>query len=103
MDDVLLRSLIASAPDPARYVVSQQALSVEPYGIGLSRDDPAFKGLVDGVLKRLFDSGEFRVIYRRWFMSPIPPRGVNLNLPMSAALDRAMRHPTDSADPAQYR
>ncbi|MEN9630574.1 MAG: hypothetical protein RJA10_3802, partial [Pseudomonadota bacterium] len=37
------------------------------------------------------------------FLSPIPPRGVNLNLPMSAALDRAMRHPTDSADPAQYR
>jgi glutamate/aspartate transport system substrate-binding protein len=103
MDDVLLRSLVAGAPDPGRYLVGQQALSVEPYGIGLSRDDPFFKGLVDGVLRQLFQSGEFKAIYQRWFQRPVPPRGVNLNLPMSEALERLTRAPSDAADPARYR
>ena len=103
MDDVLLRSLVAGAPNPGRYLISQQALSIEPYGIGLSRDDPVFKGLVDGVLRRLFQGGEFKVIYQRWFQGPVSPRGVNLNLPMSEALERLTRAPSDSADPARYR
>jgi glutamate/aspartate transport system substrate-binding protein len=103
MDDVLLRSLLATARSPADFTISDAALSVEPYAIGLSRRDPAFKRLVDDALTRLFVSGEIRAIYQRWFQRPIPPRGVNLQLPMSAALERAIRQPTDSPDPQRYR
>lgn len=103
MDDVLLRSLQATAANPADYSISDEALSVEPYGIGLPRDDAVFKQLVDGVLIDLFRSGEIHAIYRRWFQSPIPPKGINLQLPMSDALKRAIAHPTDDPDPQRYR
>ena len=45
----------------------------------------------------------FRSIYRRWCESPLPPSGLNLKLPMSPALRRAIAQPTDSPDPAHYR
>src|SRR5688572_4541775 len=47
MDDVLLHGLIATSKDPSAYVISTEALSVEPYGIALRRDDPVFKKIVD--------------------------------------------------------
>ncbi|MCX2865786.1 amino acid ABC transporter substrate-binding protein [Paucibacter sp. PLA-PC-4] len=103
MDDVLLRSMLAQLPSPQGYEVSEQALTVEPYGIGLSRHDPAFKQLVDSVLIGLYRSGEIFAIYRRWFESPIPPLGINLQLPMSAAFKRVIAQPTDTPDPAHYR
>lgn len=103
MDDVLLSALMASAHDGADYRISDEALTTEPYAIGLKRGDPVFKQLVDEVLKGLFRSGEIHTLYKRWFQSPLPPRGLNLNLPMSAALRRAVEQPTDSSDPAHYR
>ena len=103
MDDVLLRSLQANASNPGDYSISEEALSVEPYGIGLPKDDPVFKQLVDGVLVDLYRSGEIHAIYRKWFQLPIPPKGINLQLPMSEALKRAIAQPTDDPDPARYR
>jgi glutamate/aspartate transport system substrate-binding protein len=103
MDDVLLRSLQAAAANPGDYGISDEALSVEPYGLGLPRDDLVFKQLVDGVLVELYRSGEIQAIYRKWFQLPIPPRGINLQLPMSDSLKRAIAQPTDDPDPARYR
>ncbi len=103
MDDVLLRSLISSAPNPADYTVSDDTLSIEPYGIGLPRDDPGFKQLVDDTLRSLYRSGEVYAIYSKWFLAPIPPKGINLRMPMSEPLLRAIRQPTDSPDPQDYR
>jgi glutamate/aspartate transport system substrate-binding protein len=103
MDDVLLKSLIASSANPGDYSVSDEALSVEPYGIGLPHNDAGFKQLVDSVLVDLYRSGEIHAIYRKWFQSPIPPKGINLQLPMSEPLKRAIARPTDSPDPQVYR
>lgn len=103
MDDVLLRGLLTTVRNSNDYEISDEALSIEPYGIGMKRDDPVFKQLVDGVLISLFRSGEIQTIYRRWFMSPIPPKGVNLQMPMSRALERVIQAPTDSPDPLHYR
>lgn len=106
MDDVLLRSLLAqqgAAVSARDYVVSDRGLTVEPYAIGLNRDDPAFKAMVDETLAGLYRSGEIFNIYRRWFEAPLPNSGVNLQLPMSAALRRVIAQPTDSPDPARYR
>lgn len=86
MDDILLYGLKAAALNPAELAVVGDALQVEPYAIMLRKDDPAFKQLVDGVLAQLMDSGEFERLYRKWFQSPIPPKGVNLNAPMSKEL-----------------
>jgi len=104
MDDVLLRSLLAQqGPGADDYRISDQALTVEPYAIGLRKNDPQFKALVDDVLAGLYRSGEIHAIYRRWFESPLPSQGLNLKLPMSAAFRRVIANPTDSPDPERYR
>ncbi len=103
MDEVLLRSLLTQVGRTRDFLIADEALTVEPYGIGLSRDDPGFKRLVDEVLSGLYRSGEIHSIYRRWFESPIPPHGINLQLPMSAAFKRVIAKPSDSPDPAHYR
>jgi glutamate/aspartate transport system substrate-binding protein len=101
-DDILLAGQVATARNPDQYVIGSEALSVEPYGIMLRRGDPAFKAVVDAALTDLYRSDEFPKIYARWFTSPIPPRGVNLNFPMSAQLKAATAKATDSPDPAAY-
>ena len=86
MDDILLYGLRASAQNPAELAVVGEPIQVEPYAIMLRKDDPAFKTLVDGVLANLMKSGDFEKLYRKWFMSPIPPRGINLGAPMGKEL-----------------
>ena len=102
MDDILLYGAVANSAAPADYVVSDEALSVEPYGILLPRDDAAFKKVADDALSAIYRSGEINKIYAKWFLNPIPPNGGTLNVPMSAALKRAIANPTDSGDPAAY-
>ncbi|TDM05021.1 MAG: amino acid ABC transporter substrate-binding protein [Ideonella sp. MAG2] len=103
MDDVLLRSLLAATPQASDYTISDEAYSMEPYALGLPRDDAPFKALVDGVLSDLYRRGEIFTLYQRWFQSPVPPKGLNLQLPMSDAFKRVIAKPTDSPDPAHYR
>ncbi|GAB6848685.1 amino acid ABC transporter substrate-binding protein [Paraburkholderia kururiensis] len=88
LDDVLLYGMRANTGEPDTWVVAGEALQVEPYACMVRKDDPAFKRLVDGTLTRLMKSGEFARLYTKWFESPIPPRGANLDMPMSAALKR---------------
>jgi glutamate/aspartate transport system substrate-binding protein len=82
--------------------VSDDALSVEPYGVLLPPDDPAFKKVADDALAAIYRSGEINGIYAKWFLNPIPPNGISLNIPMSAALKHAIDKPTDSGDPEAY-
>ena len=86
MDDILLYGLRASSLNPASLTVVGEPIQVEPYAIMLRRDDPAFKKLVDDTLANLMKSGEFAKLYTKWFQSPIPPKGINLNAPMSQEL-----------------
>ena len=102
MDDILLAGLVASAKTPADFEISSEALSVEPYGIMLRKDDPKFKAVVDSAIKDLMASGAINAIYEQWFMKPIPPKGINLNIPMSPSLKKVMAKPTDSPDPKAY-
>ena len=95
MDDILLYGLRASAQNPASLAVVGEAIQVEPYAIMVRREDPAFKALVDGVLAGMMKSGEFTRLYTRWFQSPIPPRGINLNAPMGKELTDNMKALSD--------
>jgi glutamate/aspartate transport system substrate-binding protein len=102
MDDILLASLAAQSRNPKDYEISAQGLSVEPYGIMLRKDDPAFKKVVDAAMVKTYKSGAINGIYQKWFQKPVPPKGVNLNLPMSAAFKKVVANPTDSGDPKDY-
>jgi glutamate/aspartate transport system substrate-binding protein len=103
MDDVLLYSLVARSKNPRDYAISTEALSVEPYGIVLRRDDPYFQKFVDKAVTDLFRSGDIAGIYDKWFRKPIAPKSLTLDLPMSAQLTRAVTHPTNSGDPDAYK
>jgi glutamate/aspartate transport system substrate-binding protein len=102
-DDVILAGLIAISKDPKAYAISEDAFSKpEPYGILLRKDDGAFKAVADAATAALYKSPEGAALYAKWFTQAIPPKGVNLKLPMSPAIKRAFENPTDSPDPAAY-
>lgn len=95
MDDVLLFGLIAGRTEPPPLKVVGKLLSVEPLAIMMSREDPAFKRMVDDEMRRLIGSREANALYERWFQQPIPPRNVALGLPMNNLLRDFWKYPTD--------
>ena len=103
MDDILLAGLIATSKNPGQFEVSKEALSVEPYGIMVRKDDAKFEALAGGVVKGLMKSGEINKIYDKWFLKPIPPKNITMNVPMSPNLKKVIANPTNSPDPAVYQ
>jgi glutamate/aspartate transport system substrate-binding protein len=104
LDDVLLASFVAGSKDPAAYAMSKDAFSnPEPYGIMLRKDDPAFKKVVDATTAALYTSAEGQKLYDKWFMQKIPPKGLNLNTPITPELKAEFAHPSDSPDPDSYK
>ena len=104
MDDILLASFAAGSKDPGAYVISTDAFSKpEPYGIMLRKDDPAFKKVADDATAALYQSAEGAKLYDKWFMQKIPPKGLNLNVPIGAELKKAFAKPSDSPDPDFYK
>lgn len=95
MDEAMLYGLRAKADRPGDWRVVGQPMAAEVYACMLRKDDPRFKALVDRSLTELMQSGEALKIYRRWFQSPIPPRGLNLNWPAPEALLELYRSPND--------
>jgi glutamate/aspartate transport system substrate-binding protein len=83
MDDVLLYGLISKAQRPDEFAVVGIFLSVEPNAILLRKDEPAFVRLVDRTLNEMFQSGEIRRIYARWFATR------ELTVPMNQYLKEA--------------
>ncbi len=67
MDDVLLYGLISKSKKPDDFAVVGKYLSVEPYAIMLRKDEPGFEKIVNRALIDLFQSGEIRRIYAKWF------------------------------------
>lgn len=95
MDDILLAGQIANSDKPGDYAILPESLRTEPYGMMLRKDDPQFKALVDKTVAAVMKSGEINQIYAKWFTSPIPPKGVNLNFPLTPAIRDAFANPND--------
>jgi glutamate/aspartate transport system substrate-binding protein len=102
-DDIVLAGLIAISKDPKAYMISEDAFSKpEPYGIMLRKGDAAFKAVADAATSALYTSPEGAALYAKWFTQPIPPKNVNLNIPMNEVMKRTFEKPKDSPDPAAY-
>jgi glutamate/aspartate transport system substrate-binding protein len=95
MDDILLAGQIANSKNPAEYRIIPESLRQEPYSMMLRKDDPQFKALVDKTISGVMKSGEIDKIYAKWFTSPIPPKGINMNFPMTPAIREAFKNPND--------
>jgi glutamate/aspartate transport system substrate-binding protein len=97
MDDALLYGEIAKAKKASDWIVTGTAQSKEAYGCMLRKDDPEFKKLVDASLTKAMTSGDAEKIYAKWFMSPIPPKGLNLNMTLSDEMNATYKTPNDKA------
>lgn len=97
MDDALLFGEMAKAKKASDWIVVGTPQSFEAYGCMVRKDDPAFKKIVDDSLTKTMTSGEVNKIYDKWFMQPIPPKGLNLNFPLSDAMKSLYKAPNDKA------
>lgn len=94
LDDILLAGQIANAKNPQDYLITGESLRTENQALMLRKDDAGFKAIVDRVVTGMMQSGEIEKLYNRWFMSPIPPRNININYPLNAETREAFAHPS---------
>jgi len=97
MDDALLYGEMAKAKNPGNWVVTGKPQTHEIYACMIRKGDNDFKKLVDGAIRNTYKSGQVNKIYSKWFMSPVPPKGLNLRFPMSEENKALFAHPTDKA------
>ncbi|CAM5784883.1 MAG: glutamate/aspartate ABC transporter substrate-binding protein [Burkholderiales bacterium] len=99
MDDALLAGERAKTSNPQDYVITGTPQSYEAYGCMVRKGDAPMKHLLDDVIAQTETSGKGEAIYKKWFMSPIPPKNLNLDFPMSQAMQHLFAHPNDKIDP----
>lgn len=97
MDDALLAGEMAKAKKPDDWHVVGTPQSFEIYGCMMRKNDEGFKKVVDKAISATFASGEINGIYDKWFQQPVPPKGLNLNFPMSEELKKLIANPTDKS------
>jgi glutamate/aspartate transport system substrate-binding protein len=94
LDDILLAGQIANARNPKDFAIVGESLRTENQSLMFRKDDPEFKAVVDRVVGSMMKSGEMEKLYNRWFMSPIPPKNININYPMNAETRDAFANPS---------
>lgn len=97
MDDALLAGEMAKAKKPDDWHVVGTPQSFEIYGCMVRKGDEGFKKVVDKAITDTFASGEINDIYNKWFQQPVPPKGLNLNFPMSDELKKLIAEPTNKS------
>ncbi len=97
LDDVLLSGEVAKSRKPADWIVTGTPQSREAYGCSMRKDDKPFKTLVDGTIATLETSGGILPIYEKWLRKPIPPKGLNLDFPLSDEMKALFKSPNDKA------
>ncbi|CAG9251700.1 glutamate/aspartate ABC transporter periplasmic binding protein [Burkholderia cepacia] len=97
MDDALLAGERAKAKQPGEWVIVGTPQSEEAYGCMMRKGDTDFKKVVDDAISQVEKSGEAAKIYAKWFENPIPPKGLNLNFPLSDSMKNLYANPNDKA------
>jgi glutamate/aspartate transport system substrate-binding protein len=95
MDATILIGNIVNSKSPADFRIVGEPLSIEPIGIMIRKDDPAFKKLGNDTLAELVKSGELAKIYDKWFMHAIPPKNISVNMPVTAETKAAWANLND--------
>ncbi|WP_322031184.1 transporter substrate-binding domain-containing protein [Paraburkholderia sp. J76] len=84
-----------STSDAHLYAIVGKPARSEVYGCMFRRGDAPFKRIADDTISKMERSGEALALYRRWFESPIPPTGVNLDYPLSEQMKALFANPND--------
>ncbi len=93
--DVLLAAQRAKSKDPSKLAIVGSFLVLEPIAIVLRKGDVEFKKTVDRHLAGLMLDGVVGRFYEKWFLQPIPPGNLRMDLPMTSSLRDQLRWPTD--------
>jgi glutamate/aspartate transport system substrate-binding protein len=93
-DDILLAAYRAQHSNPKEFELLVKRHTIEPLALMYRKGEPDFAQRVDRELITMINSGEVQKIYQRWFVSPIPPKGINLEVPASRFLRETWRIPT---------
>jgi glutamate/aspartate transport system substrate-binding protein len=96
MDDALLAGERAKARKQSDWVIVGTPQSKEAYGCMLRKGDEGFKKLADGAISAALKS-DGQKEFKKWFQSPIPPKSVNLDLPLSDDMKELFKNPNDKA------
>jgi glutamate/aspartate transport system substrate-binding protein len=96
LDDALLAGERAKAKKADDWVIVGTPQSKEAYGMMLQKGDTQFKKLVDDTIAKA-ETTEGEKLYQKWFQSPIPPKGLNLDLPLSDDMKALFKSPNDKA------
>ncbi|WP_182419538.1 transporter substrate-binding domain-containing protein [Bartonella sp. HY038] len=95
MDGSILAANISKAKNPADFKILDEVLSVEPIACMLRKGDDNLKKEIDESIVRQITDGSLEKLYNKWFLEPIPPANVIVNLPLSASTRNAWEHPND--------
>lgn len=95
LDDNMLAGVIAQSRNPQGYKIVGEVIGAEPIAIQFSKSDPAIKQAVDGVLRQMMANGALEQLYAKYYTQPIPPKHMNLNLPMGETLKKMLAQPND--------
>jgi glutamate/aspartate transport system substrate-binding protein len=96
MDGQIVAGLASKSKSPADYRIVGEVLSVEPIGIMVRKDDPAFLAAVNKTLDGLMKSGEIAKIYDKWFLEAVPPTNTKVGLAASEATKGAWKNPNSN-------
>ncbi len=97
MDSDVLSAELAKANKSDEYIITGEPQTFEAIACMLPKNDPALKAIVDRTIARMQTSGDANKLYQKWFMSPIPPQNINLNLPLSQKLKAVFQSPNDQS------
>ena len=95
MDDILLAGEKSKAKNPDQWIIVGTPPIQEIYGCMLRKGDQEFKQVVDEAIISTYKSGEINEMYKKWFLSPIPPKNINLNFAMSDQVKNLIQSPHD--------
>ncbi len=95
MDGSILAANIAKSKSPKDFAIVGEVLSVEPIACMLPKGDAKLKKAIDDSIVRQIKDGSLTKLYDKWFMQPIPPNNVTLNMPASESTKAAWASPND--------
>ena len=95
MDGSILAANAAKSKNPKDFHIVGEVLSTEPIACMLPKGDAKLKKAIDDSIVRQIKDGSLGKLYDKWFMQPIPPNNVNLNMPLSEGTKAAWANPND--------
>ncbi|GFM37642.1 ABC transporter substrate-binding protein [Desulfovibrio psychrotolerans] len=66
-DSTILLGLRGSDPEPSKWEILPDAISIEPYGLGIVENESKFRDFINKTLMEMWRSGEYKTTYDKWF------------------------------------